>query len=72
LSARPYRNRFGSLLQAYRLAGYEPERDYRYIEINRDLQRLYPQLVADVNLLDRLNGILRLSADAVVRQPELF
>jgi DNA invertase Pin-like site-specific DNA recombinase len=47
-SSAAYRYRFGSLLQAYRLAGYDPGRDYRYIEINRDLRKLYPQLVADV------------------------
>jgi DNA invertase Pin-like site-specific DNA recombinase len=43
-----YRSRFGSLLHAYRLAGFEPDHDYRYVEINRDLRALYPQLVADV------------------------
>ncbi|MBM4069893.1 MAG: recombinase family protein [Planctomycetes bacterium] len=43
-----YRSRFGSLLRAYRLAGFEPDRDYRYLEINRELRTLYPQLVADV------------------------
>ena len=30
-----YRTRFGSLLRAYQLAGYRPDRDYRYLEINR-------------------------------------
>lgn len=43
-----YRSRFGSLLNAYRLAGIELDRDYRYVEINRDLRTLYPQLVGDV------------------------
>ena len=28
-SSSPYQNRFGSLLRAYQLIGYEPERDYR-------------------------------------------
>ena len=37
-SSGAYRSRFGSLLRAYRLAGFEPERDYRYLEINRDLR----------------------------------
>jgi DNA invertase Pin-like site-specific DNA recombinase len=50
-----YRHRFGSLLQAYLLAGYEPTRDYRYVEINRDLRILYPQLVADVK--SRLDAV---------------
>lgn len=43
-----YRTRFGSLLQAYQLAGYSPERDFRYLEINRSLRSLYPELVQDV------------------------
>lgn len=43
-----YRSRFGSLVQAYRQAGIVPTRDYRYIEINRNLRHLYPQLVDDV------------------------
>ncbi len=43
-----YRTRFGSLLQAYQLAGFQPDRDYRYVEINRDLRALYPTLVSDV------------------------
>ena len=48
-----YRTRFGSLIRAYRLAGYTPDRDYGYIEINRGIRELYPQLVADV--MDRLD-----------------
>jgi hypothetical protein len=54
-SSAAYRSRFGSLLRAYRLAGYEPDRDYRYVEINRDLRALYPQLVSDV--MHRLDAI---------------
>jgi DNA invertase Pin-like site-specific DNA recombinase len=60
-SPAAYRTRFGSLLQAYRLAGLELTRDYEYVEINRSLRALYPQLVADV--------ICRLGAvGATVRQ----
>ena len=29
-SSSAFRNRFGSLLRAYQMIGYEPERDYRY------------------------------------------
>jgi len=54
-SSASYRSRFGSLLQAYRLAGYEPERDFRYVEINRDLRALYPRLIADV--MRRLDAV---------------
>ena len=43
-----YRSRFGSLIRAYRLAGYKPDRDYEYIAINQKLRNLYPDLVGDV------------------------
>lgn len=43
-----YRHRFGSLVRAYQLIGYTPERDYAFIEINRRLRRLHPDAVRDV------------------------
>ncbi|EMB13657.1 recombinase family protein [Rhodopirellula europaea] len=43
-----YRTRFGSLIRAYRLAGYQPDRDYEYIEINQKLREMYPDLIGDV------------------------
>ena len=46
-SSSAYQRRFGSLLRAYQLVGFTPDRDFRYIEINRTLRRLYPQIVAD-------------------------
>jgi len=47
-SSLVYRSRFGTLLRAYQLVGFQPGRDYRYIQINRDLRRLYPKVRADV------------------------
>lgn len=47
-SSGAYRSRFGSLLRAYELAGYAPRRDYRYIEINRSLRRLHPDVIQNV------------------------
>lgn len=47
-SSAVYRGRFGSLLRAYHLVGYRPERDYRYVEINRDLRRRHPGVVASI------------------------
>lgn len=46
-SSSAYQSRFGSLLRAYELVGFTPDRDYRYIEINRALRRMYPQIVAE-------------------------
>ena len=45
-SSSAYQSRFGSLLKAYRLVGYTPDRDYRYIETNRILRRIHPEVVA--------------------------
>jgi DNA invertase Pin-like site-specific DNA recombinase len=47
-SSSIYRHRFGSLLRAYTLIGYAPDRDYRYIEINRHIRHSYPRLLAEV------------------------
>lgn len=47
-STAAYRIRFGSLLRAYQLIGFAPSRDYRYIEVNRALRRLHPDVVQEV------------------------
>ncbi len=47
-SSGAYRSRFGSLLNAYKQIGLAANRDYRYVEINRNLRSLYPQLVSEV------------------------
>lgn len=43
--ASAYASRFGSLIRAYGLVGFQPLRDYRYLRINRVLRRLYPEIV---------------------------
>jgi hypothetical protein len=47
-SSSLYRHRFGSLLRAYNLIGYAPDRDYRYIEINRYIRESFPGLLAEI------------------------
>lgn len=47
-SSSAFSHRFGSLLRAYALIGFVPDHDYRYLEINRALRRMYPKLLADV------------------------
>jgi DNA invertase Pin-like site-specific DNA recombinase len=44
-SSSAFRSRFGSLLRAYTLVGFSPAHDYRYLEINRALRRLHPDVV---------------------------
>jgi DNA invertase Pin-like site-specific DNA recombinase len=52
-----YSNRFGSLLRAYELIGFLPERDYRYIEINKFLRELHPEITQNViSEMAKLNG----------------
>ena len=46
-SSSVYQHRFGSLLRAYELVGFTPDRDYRYIEINRALRQIHPHVVED-------------------------
>jgi DNA invertase Pin-like site-specific DNA recombinase len=46
-SSSTYQSRFGSLLRAYQLIGFTPARDYRYIEINRAVRALHPNIVAE-------------------------
>jgi len=54
-SSASYRSRFGSLFQAYLLAGYEPDRDFSYIQINRRIRELYPNVMDDA--VGRLKAI---------------
>ena len=54
-SSSAYRTRFGSLVKAYNLAGYNPDRDYEFLEVNRHLRALYPNLLSDT--IQQLTGI---------------
>jgi len=47
-SSAAFRHRFGSLVSAYRLIGYDPGIDYSFIEINRRLRKQHPEIVASV------------------------
>lgn len=56
-SSSAYQGRFGSLLRAYHLVGFIPERDYRYVGINRSLRRMHPEIVATtVSSIEALGG----------------
>ena len=47
-SSGAYATRFGSLLRAYQLVGFTPDRDYRYVQVNRALRAMYPGLVGRI------------------------
>jgi DNA invertase Pin-like site-specific DNA recombinase len=54
-----YRSRFKSLVRAYRLVGYTPEHDFEFIETNRRLRAMYPQIVSDVTAqIEGLGGTI--------------
>lgn len=56
-SSGAYAHRFGSLLRAYSLVGFTPDRDYRYVEINRMLRLFHGYAVERVvDEITRLGG----------------
>jgi hypothetical protein len=63
-SSSAYRQRFGSLVRAYRLVGYVPHRDYAYIETNRALRTVYSDVIAQTMAAIEAMGSL------VLRDPE--
>ena len=58
-SSSVYRSRFSSLVRAYHLIGYTPDRDYAFIEVNRQLRQLHPKVITEmVERIRRLGGIV--------------
>ena len=56
-SSMSYRQRFGGLVRAYALIGYDSGRDYRFLEVNRRLRARRPLVVQDVvSALERTAG----------------
>jgi len=47
-SSAAFRHRFGSLVSAYSLIGYTPATDYSFIEENRMIRRMHPEIVESV------------------------
>ncbi|SED48815.1 Site-specific DNA recombinase [Burkholderia sp. WP9] len=60
-STSVYVYRFGSLIRAYQSVGFTPGRDYRYIETNRFLRQLHPEVVAQTEkkIADLGGAVLR-------------
>ncbi len=58
-SAAVYANRFGSLIRAYQMVGFTPDRDYRYLEVNRFLRQLHPEIIASTETqIAALGGVV--------------
>ncbi|WP_324291040.1 recombinase family protein [Asticcacaulis sp. SL142] len=59
-SSAVYAYRFGGLTQAYKLIGYDPGRDLTFIEDNRHIRQMHPEIIADVlNQIRQLGGKVR-------------
>jgi DNA invertase Pin-like site-specific DNA recombinase len=59
-SSAAFQHRFGSLVSAYRLIGYDPGIDYGFIEINRRLRQEHPVLLARVvHQIEELGAVAR-------------
>ena len=54
-SSSCYSTRFGSLTRAYTLVGWTPDRDFAYVEVNRNLRRRHADLISSI--LDELLGL---------------
>lgn len=62
-SSSVYVHRFGSLIRAYQMVGFSPGRDYQYVEINRLLRQMHPQILSQTEArIAQLGG-------SVVRDP---
>ena len=55
-----YSHRFGSLIRAYQMVGFTPDRDYRYLETNKFLRRFHPEIVNQTeSQIAMLGGLVR-------------
>jgi hypothetical protein len=55
-----YAHRFGSLIRAYQMVGFTPDRDYRYLETNKFLRRFHPEIVSQTeSQIALLGGVVR-------------
>jgi len=59
-SAAAYIHRFGSLIRAYKTVGFTPDRDYQFLEVNKFLRRMHPELVASTErAIEDLGGTVQ-------------
>ncbi len=45
-STAVYTHRFGSLIRAYQAVGFTPGRDYQFLEVNKFLRKLHPEIIS--------------------------
>ena len=71
-SSGAYAHRFGSLIRAYSLVGFTPDRDYHYIEVNRLLRLFHGDEVERViREITRLGGTVTRNPATVAPETEI-
>jgi hypothetical protein len=60
-SSSVYAHRFGSLVRAYQIVGFTPDRDYHYMEINKFIRKMHPQIVTQTEqkIVDLGGSVIR-------------
>ncbi len=59
-SSSVYAHRFGSLVRAYQAIGYTPSRDYQYVEVNRLLRDMHPEIVRQTEVeVGKVGGVIK-------------
>jgi hypothetical protein len=64
-SSSCYSTRFGSLVRAYTLIGWDPDRDFSYVEINRSIRRRHADLISAI--FDELLALGATVSDGISR-----
>lgn len=59
-------NRFGGLMRAYQLIGYTPERDYSYIETNRELRKRHIEIFTSIYEQIKIKDSKMLKTDSIL------
>lgn len=62
-SSSMYSSRFGGLVRAYKLIGFEPDRDYRFLEINRFLRELHQDAINSA-----IENLINIGADVQLNE----
>ena len=58
-SAAAYVHRFGSLIRAYEAVGFTPDRDYQFLEVNKFLRKLHPEIIGHTERsIAQLGGVM--------------
>lgn len=58
-SSNVYKNRFGSLIRAYKLVGFAPDIDYSYLEINKRLREIHQAEVEQIiNTIEGMGSLV--------------